>query len=175
MSGEAESVGEDGAARGWDEFEPLYDEHHERLYRVALLLCHGSEAMATDAVAETYLRMYPPWAEGRVRNFFAEARQVLVTHVLGQHRKGHTARYAGSHGDSEDGLRPVDETIADASTMFQVLEHLEAQERTAVVLRYFEDLSYDQIASTMGLSSRAAKAHVSAGLARMRSLMGEEQ
>ena len=175
MSGEAERVGKAPPERGWDEFEPLYDEHHERLYRVALLLCHGSEAMATDAVAETYLRMYPAWADGRVRTFFAEARQVLVTHVLGQHRKGLATRYAGSRDGSEDGLRPVDEAIADAGTMFHVLEHLEAQERTAVVLRYFEDLSYDQIASTMGVPARVAKANVTAGLARMRTLMGEDQ
>ena len=43
------------------------------------------------------------------------------------------------------------------------------------MLRYFEDLSYDQIAATMGVSTGDAKAEVSVGLQRMRTLMGEEE
>ena len=159
---------------GWDEFAPLYDEHHERLYRVALLLCHGSEAMAEDAVAETFLRVFPVWAEGRVDNFFAYARQTLVNHVMGQYRSDQVAtRYAGTQRGDTRGQRPLDETIADASTTFQLLEQLAPRQRTAVVLRYFEDLSYDQIASTMGVTSGTAKAQVSVGLQRMRTLMGD--
>lgn len=160
--------------RGWDEFAPLYDEHHERLYRVALLLCHGAEAMAEDAVAETFLRVYPAWADGRIDNFFAYARQTLVNHVMGQYRSDQVAtRYAGMERGDGRGERPIDESIADASTTFQLLEQLAPRQRTAVVLRYFEDLSYDQIASTMGVTSGTAKAQVSVGLQRMRTLMGE--
>ena len=107
----SEEPGPDEAAeppvvRGWDEFAPLYDEHHERLYRVALLLCHGSEAMAEDAVAETFLRVYPAWAEGRIDHFFAAARQTLVTHVMGQHHSDQVAtRYAECATVLHDGAR----------------------------------------------------------------------
>ena len=164
------------SAGGWDAFAPLYDEHHERLYRVALLLCHGSQAMAEDAVAETFLRVYPAWAEGRVANFFSYARQTLVNHVMGQYRSDQVAtRYAGRQRGDARGERPIDESIADASTTFQLLEQLAPRQRTAVVLRYFEDLSYDQIAATMGVTTGTAKAQVSVGLQRMRDLMGEEQ
>ena len=44
MSDDGQTSSANGAARGWDEFEPLYDAHHERLYKLAVLLCHGSEA-----------------------------------------------------------------------------------------------------------------------------------
>ena len=160
--------------RGWEQFAPLYDEHHERLYRVALLLCHGSQAMAEDAVAETFLRLYPAWAEGRVENFFAAARQTLVNTVMVQFRDDQVAtRYAGTQPADQRELRHVDEAIADAASTFQLLEQLAPRQRTAVVLRYFEDLSYDQIASTMGVTSGAAKAQVSVGLQRMRTLMGD--
>ena len=84
MSDDGQPASADGATRGWDEFEPLYDAHHERLYKLAVLLCHGSEAMAEDAVAETFLRVYPAWAEGRVERFFPYARQTLVHQVLGR-------------------------------------------------------------------------------------------
>jgi RNA polymerase sigma factor (sigma-70 family) len=156
--------------RGWDEFAPLYDAHHERLYRVALLLCHGDTAMAEDAVTETFLRVYEQWAAGKVENFFPYARQVLVSQVVGDRRHDRAAPRAGS--DRAD--RPLDDTLAGASATFKMLEQLAPDQRTAVVLRYFEDLSYDQIASTMGVSSGAAKAEVSVGLQRMRDLMAED-
>jgi|HigsolmetaAR202D_1030399.scaffolds.fasta_scaffold24990_2 RNA polymerase sigma factor (sigma-70 family) len=162
--------------RGWDDFAPLYDEHHERLYRIALLLCHGSQPMAEDAVAETFLRVYPAWVEGRVEHFFAYARQTLVNHVMGQYRNEQVAsRYAGTQrGDGRGGERLLDDSIADASTTFQLLAQLAPRQRMAVVLRYFEDLSYEQIAALMGVSVGTAKAQVSTGLQRMRDLMREE-
>jgi DNA-directed RNA polymerase specialized sigma24 family protein len=160
-----------GDERGWDEFAPLYDEHHERLYRVALLLCHGDTALAEDAVTETFLRVFEQWKHGKVENFFPFARQVLVQQVLGERRDGNAAprrardrRGAGRH----------DPSITGASSTFQLLEQLAAEDRTAVVLRYFEDLSYDQIAATMGVSSGTAKAQVAVGLQRMRSMMDED-
>jgi len=160
------------AGRGWDDFAPLYDEHHERLYRVALLLCHGSEAMAQDAVAETFLRIFPAWAEDRVDNFFPYARQTLVSHVMGQYRGDEAGvRAAPAEPDEAQLARANDGTIADATTTFRLLEHLGPRQRTAVVLRYFEDLSYDQIASTMGMTSGTAKAEVSVGLQHLRDLM----
>jgi RNA polymerase sigma factor (sigma-70 family) len=166
--GEAGPVDE----RGWDEYAPLYDEHHERLYRVALLLCHGDTALAEDAVTETFLRVFEQWKHGKVENFFPYARQVLVQQVLGDRRDGRRPPRRGA-GDQGGGTRH-DASITDASSTFQLLEQLAPEDRTAVVLRYFEDLSYDQIASTMGVSSGTAKAQVAVGLQRMRSMMDEE-
>jgi RNA polymerase sigma factor (sigma-70 family) len=157
-----------GDGPGWDEFAPLYDEHHERLYRVALLLCHGDTTQAEDAVTETFLRVYQQWAAGKVDNFFPYARQTLVTQVLGRQRDQRPVRPSRRE-------RRRAAAIADASNTFQLLEQLEPDQRTAVVLRYFEDLSYDQIAATMGVEPGTAKADVAVGLQRMRALMGERE
>jgi RNA polymerase sigma factor (sigma-70 family) len=156
-------------ARGWDEYAPLYDEHHERLYRVALLLCHGSQAMAEDAVAETFLRIHPAWAEGRIENFFPYARQTLVNHVMGQYRTDQVAtRYAGTQRGDGRGDRPIDDSIADASTTFQLLEQLAPRQRTAVVLRYFEDLSEAETADQMGCSVGTVKSQTARAFTRLR-------
>jgi DNA-directed RNA polymerase specialized sigma24 family protein len=170
MEEPAASEGDAGTLdeRGWDEFAPLYDEHHERLYRVALLLCHGDTTLAEDAVTETFLRVFEQWKHGKVDNFFPFARQVLVQQVLGD------GRAAPRRNARERGAGRHDASITGASSTFQLLEQLAPEDRTAVVLRYFEDLSYDQIASTMGVSSGTAKAQVAVGLQRMRSMMDEE-
>jgi RNA polymerase sigma factor (sigma-70 family) len=126
--------------------------------------------MAEDAVTETFLRVYEQWVAGKVDNFFPYARQVLVSQVLGErHHDRATPRPGPERAD-----RPLDESLVDASATFKLLEQLAPDQRTAVVLRYFEDLSYDQIASTMGVSPGAAKAEVSVGLQRMRDLMAED-
>jgi len=175
MDEPAATEGEAGPSdeRGWDEFAPLYDEHHERLYRVALLLCHGDTALAEDAVTETFLRVFDQWKHGKVETFFPFARQVLVQQVLGDRRDGRAAPRRTAR-DRSGGSRH-DPSITDASSAFQLLEQLAPEDRTAVVLRYFEDLSYDQIASTMGVSSGTAKAQVAVGLQRMRSMMDEDE
>ena len=59
----------------WEQFAPLYDEHHEHLYRVALLLCHGDRAAAEDATAEAFIKVHTAWAEGRVEHPSVEERR----------------------------------------------------------------------------------------------------
>jgi RNA polymerase sigma factor (sigma-70 family) len=159
---------------GWEQFAPLYDEHHERLYRVALLLCHGSRAAAEDAVAETFIKVHRAWAQGGVEHFFPYARRTLVNHVMGQYRNEQVAtRYESQQVGDLRGAREVEDTIIDATTAFELLEQLPPRQRTAVVLRYYEDLSYEQIAQAMEVSVGTAKAQVSVGLQRLRTLLGE--
>jgi RNA polymerase sigma factor (sigma-70 family) len=158
---------------GWDDFAPLYDEHHQRLYRVALLLCHGSQPMAEDAVAETFIRVHKVWAEGGIDNFFPYARRALVNQVMGQYRSQQVAtRHASRQTGDLRGDQPLEDSIVDATTAFALLEQLPPRQRTAVVLRYYEDLSYDQIATTMDVNVGTAKSQVSTGLQRLRDLMG---
>lgn len=161
--------------RGWDEFAVLYDDYNTRLYRVALLLCHGSGAMAEDAVAETFIRLYRVWSEDDhgIENFFAYARRALVNHVMGQFRSETVAgNYRRTQRGDDRGDRPIEDRVVDASTTFETLRQLPPRQRTAVVLRYYEDLSYDQIATAMEVSVGTAKSQVSLGLSRMRQLMG---
>ena len=157
---------------GWDGFEPLYEEHHARLYRVALLLTNGSTAAAEDAVAETFVRVYPAWAEGRVENFFPYTRRALVNHVMGVYRGNTVAtRHAAAQSGDLRGEQALEDAVVDASSAFELLGQLAPRQRTAVVLRYYEDMSYEQIAEAMDVSVGTAKAQVSVGLQRLRELM----
>lgn len=171
MTGEPSSAG-----GGWDDFAPLYDEHHERLYRVALLLTHGSTAFAEDAVAETFIRVYGAWAEGRVDNFFPYTRRALVNHIMGVYRSQQVAsRHIALQSGDLRGEQGLEDSIVDASSTFELLGQLAPRQRTAVVLRYYEDLSYEQIATTMNVTVGTAKAQVSVGLQRLRELMMREE
>jgi DNA-directed RNA polymerase specialized sigma24 family protein len=52
---------------------------------------------------------------------------------------------------------------------------LPIRQRTAVVLRYFEDLSEAQTADLMHCRTAAAKSLVSRGITTLRSTLGEER
>jgi RNA polymerase sigma factor (sigma-70 family) len=166
------SDGPPSGGGGWDEFAPLYDEHHERLYRIALLLTHGASAAAEDAVAETFIRVYRVWGEGRVDNFFPYARRTLVNQIMGTYRGEQVAtRYAGVQSGDLRGEQALEDAVVDTASTFELLGQLPPRQRTAVVLRYYEDLSYEQIAEAMSVTVGTAKAQVSVGLQRLRELM----
>ncbi len=61
------------------------------------------------------------------------------------------------------------------TAMFQHLEHLSAQQRTALVLRYGHDLPVPEIAELLGVELATAKTHLVRGLARLRDLMEEHR
>lgn len=166
------SATDGGGERGWDEFAPLYDEHSTRLYRVALLLCNGSKAAAEDAVADTFIKVFQVWSQREIEHFFAYARQTLVNEVLAQHRRGAVAaRFdAATSGDGRGDLDRHD-AVLDSMVAFELLDALPPRERAAIVLRFYEDMQYDQIAESLGVSVGTAKSQVSHGLQKLRTMV----
>jgi len=176
MAAATETGSSPGDERGWDAFAPLYDQHHQRLYRVALLLCHGAKQQAEDAVAETFIKVYKVWANGGVENFFGYARQTLVNHVLGQYRRDQVAnRYVSTQTGDRRGERGTEDNVVDTDATFALLEQLPPRQRAAIVLRFYEDLSYEQIAAALDVSVGTVKSQVSTGLVRLRKLLEPAQ
>ncbi|WP_203568150.1 SigE family RNA polymerase sigma factor [Aestuariimicrobium ganziense] len=65
---------------------------------------------------------------------------------------------------------PVDDTtVEDRDEIWRLLQALPPRQRTAIVLRFYEDLTESDIAETMGCSIGTVKSHLSRGLARLRS------
>lgn len=161
------------ASDPWASYEPLYNEFHDRLYRVAVLLCAGNTADAEDAVAETFIRVHRAWLDGRVDDFFPYARRSLVNDIMARYRKQQTAKkYMPFTSQGEEHRdRPVDESVVDSKIVLDALDQLSPRRRTAVVLRYFEDLPYHEIAAVMEVALGTAKAQVSGGLDQLRAVL----
>ena len=156
----------------WEQFEPLYDECHVRLFRFAMMLCNGRRAVAEDAVAETFTLVYQAWRSGRVQNFLAYARRTLLNVVVGQHRRESVAgRYLDVRRGDDRGLGEAAEQTVERSSMFDYLGCLSSGQRAAVVLRYYEDMSYEQIAIALDVAIGTAKSQVAAGVQRLRELI----
>jgi RNA polymerase sigma factor (sigma-70 family) len=57
----------------------------------------------------------------------------------------------------------------------RALRRLTAQQRAAVVLRFYEDLSFDDIAVLMECRAATARSLVSRGLRRLRIIIDDEE
>lgn len=151
-----------------DPFEQVYDEHHARLYRIALLVCHGDAAAAEDAVAEAFVDVHQAWIDGAADDVLRFARDRLVDLLLGRYRDEHQpppplASVAAPTMD-EGAAAGIAAFPADADSTFAALARLPVGQRVALVLRFYEDLPYEQIASAMSVSVGSARSHVSVGV-----------
>lgn len=148
-------------------FERFLDERLPQLMRLATVLC-GDRALAEDVLQDVLLRAHQLWPRiSAVDAPFAYVRAMLVNEHLAWRRKwGRQVPTA----EVETGLREPDPAgrLADRDDLRQRLDTLPAQQRAAVVLRYFADLSDGEIAEALGCGPVTVRSYISRGLATMR-------
>lgn len=145
----------------------LVAERGDALTRYAYFIS-GSEGDAADLVQEALVKTF-----GRLRNGFsvvsAEAyvRRVILNTYLDRGRRITRWRKI-AHFELET---VVEESTADATGQRIDLHHelgkLTPRERACLVLRYYDDLTVDDIAQTLDLSSGAVKRYLSDGLSKL--------
>jgi RNA polymerase sigma-70 factor (ECF subfamily) len=161
-------------------FAVLVDRHHARCLRVAThLLGDGDDA--EDVVQEAFVRAYRHLGSYRERDKFGAW---LLRIVVNQCRTRATreARYTRFDDDASalehaQRLHETHESTHDASDRRAELAHALAQlgpaQREAVVLRFAEELSYDEIAALTGVGVSALKMRVQRACLRLRELLAE--
>ena len=162
-------------------FQALVEQHSLSLFRVAFRMT-GSESDAEEIVQETFLRAYQQRKSFEARsNVGTWLYRIAVNGSIDllRKRKRHDAHLEPL--DSDAPSAPVlslasNSPAADrlvysaqlAKRVSGVLERLSSIERAAFVLRHYEELSTEQIAESLGLSSNAAKQAVFRAVQKMR-------
>ncbi len=153
-------------ARMRQDFHALFDDHATRVVRLAWLL--GADD-PEDAAQEAFVRLYERLSgSSTVDDVPAYLNRTVVNLV----RDGHRRRLSGRKGLTllRDEQRPVpsaEELSLRAHERHRVVDALgliAPRRREAVVLRYWLDSPYSEIAAAMGISLGAAKSAVSRGL-----------
>jgi RNA polymerase sigma-70 factor (ECF subfamily) len=122
----------------------LYEECRPALYRAAALMVGAADA--EEVVQEAFERaMREPDFFERVREPKAWLRTVAVRHALGRLRRRRV--FEGLH------LRPATDRIEpwERVDLAVALARLASRERVALVLRYFAEASYEEIAGAVGM------------------------
>ena len=144
--------------------------HSGAMFRTARALT-SSDADAEDAVGEAVLRAWQGY--GALRDPLAVRAWLLKI----------TANCAREQYRKTGRLIPVDtletaapERDADAAQdLWQAVNRLPRDQRAAVVLFYYEDLTLAQIAPILGVAQGTVKSRLSRARARLRVLLDEEE
>jgi len=134
----------------------------------------SSPTDAEDAVQEACLLA---WQRRSNRRAGTELRPWLLGIVANRCRETRRGRWWRMIRVAEVRAGEVSAAIdvADAVDMREALAQLRHRFRLAIVLRYYLDLSYEDVAAALGCSTDAAKALVRRGTARLERLLTVEE
>jgi RNA polymerase sigma-70 factor (sigma-E family) len=159
----------------------LYAAHWRGLVRLAWLLLHDQQ-VAEDVAQEAFVATYRRWASLRSPDAaLGYLRTATVNGARSALRKrGVRERYATATAGSPDLTRHVDSAETSAlqvdrrAAVLDVLHALPTRQREVLVLRYYLDLSENDIATTLGISRGAVKSHASRGISTLRARFGAD-
>jgi RNA polymerase sigma-70 factor (sigma-E family) len=154
-----------------DEFTDFVRDHGGALLRTACLLT-GDRARGEDLTQTALARAYAHWAKVRAADDpVPYVRKLLVnSHLSWLRRLTNTEQVIESIPDRGDDA-DLQARHAQADELRTALRQLSPRVRTAVVLRYFDDLSEAETARLMGCSAKTVNNSVGRGLAVLRDLL----
>ena len=153
-----------------DEFTDFVAAHGAQLLRTACLVT-GDSHLGEDLVQTALAKAYGSWAKVQQADHpLAYVRRLMInTHLSWVRRLTNTER--PHERFPETGTGDHQAAHAETDEMRQALLRLSPRVRTAVVLRYFEDLSEADTAQHMGCSRSTVNNHVTRGLSALRALL----
>jgi RNA polymerase sigma-70 factor (sigma-E family) len=157
-----------------DEFTAFADAASSGLLGTAFLLC-GDWHTAEDLTQTTLAKLFAAWH--RIRNqdaVHAYARRTLLNTYLVDCRRGRRREFltsdAGQYADRA--AEAQDPALRLALT--DALATLAPKARAVIVLRYWEDMSVDQVAALLSCSPGNVKSQSARSLEKLRQLLGDQ-
>ena len=159
------------AAVSTGDFAELFAAHHAEALRLAYLLT-GDAHRAEDVVSDAFVKVYRAWNRGGISQPRAYIKRAVVNESNSRFRRlALERREAAKRSGDDRGARSHDDQLADSQVLLGALQLLPERQRTAVVLRYYSDMSEAQAAEAMGVSVGTVKSSVSRGLERLRRIL----
>ena len=154
----------------------LYDRYVDRVHRICYRIVLDP-SQVPDCVQEVWLKVFRKlgrfrrekpfvaWLNAVAANTAIDYYRKLVrrrNHISGSRIHRDTAVTQESPGNRQMDGKLIQERIRDA------LETISPKQRTAFVLRYYEDIPIAQIAQTIGCSEGAVRTHIRRSLLALR-------
>lgn len=151
-------------------FEELFQKHRQTVFRTAFLMA-GSREAAEDILQEVFISVW------RFRETFDPARarfstwlnRITVNECLKNHRGGDRQPCEDIEGLElpEADCRQPEEilvTRAEYEKLLAALAAMDKKHRAVLVLRYFNDMSYPEIADALDIPQGTVKSRLNQGL-----------
>jgi RNA polymerase sigma-70 factor (sigma-E family) len=167
-----EGVGARAQQIGFDDWVAV---RGSSLLRLAYVLT-GNTADAEDVVQDALSRALPRWDRiSQAADVDAYVRRMVVNAHTSWWRKFRRRESPAAEVRSDEVVAGPGEGIAsdERRRLWAACQALPQDQRTAVVLRYYEQLEYDEIADLTGVREGTVRSRVSRGIAVLRQEMGE--
>lgn len=166
-------------------FTALVHRHKNRIFTTIVLLVRDRN-LAEDIFQEVFIKIVNALQSGQYTDnsrFLAWAVRIAHNVCISHFRKAHTRpqivmNYNDGLGDNMEPLehsqehRMIKAEITEEINM--MLDRLPRLQREVLILRYYADLSYKEIAQTIGISINTALGRVRYALTNLRKQMGVE-
>lgn len=159
-----------------DDFDQYVATRGQALLRLAYVLT-GDPSDAEDVVQDVLARALPRWSRIiDAEDPDAYLRRMLVNANVSRWRR-FRRRETPFAEITPDGSAPDAADVAVAGSendrLWRAVLALPKNQRSAVTLRFHEDLSYAEIGTITGCAEATARSHVFRGLAALRAALGE--
>jgi RNA polymerase sigma-70 factor (sigma-E family) len=154
----------------------MYDAEYRSLVRMSAVML-GDVGSAEEVVQESFIAVHAAWRGLRDMD---KAVHYLRRSVLNRSRSvlRHRAvvdRHTPKHEPEMPSAEQAAFTLLERSAVVAALRSLPERQREALVLRFYLDLSEEQVAVAMNISPGAVKSHTSRGKAALRSVLEAER
>jgi RNA polymerase sigma-70 factor, ECF subfamily len=170
------------------ELAELVERHHSLLLGFLYRMTGGDRALAEDLTQEAFLRVLRAIGQYRYPRPFKPWLYAIATNLARDHYKRAETRYT-SRADAvldDDPAREVADPEAplpeavwlaeeNARRVARVVHALPDHQREALILRYYQNLSLNEIAGALDVPVGTVKSRLSLGLRRLRETMESEQ
>ncbi len=144
-----------------DDFQTLYALQYQSMVRLAQALVDTVEA-AEEVVQQAFVKVYERWH--RIDDPQSYLRVAVVNGARSELRKREVRRRVGLQRRRPD-------PAPDSDYLIDALDKLNERRRTALVLRYFGDMSQAEIAEAMKIRQGTVKSLLSRGVDDLRQVI----
>jgi RNA polymerase sigma-70 factor (ECF subfamily) len=169
------------ALRAGDEsaFESVFQDYRKMVFKTAYLMT-GSKEEAEDIVQEVFVSVW------RSRKSFNPEKgklstwiyRITVNRCLSRRRRKKPALLSleGKSIDLPD-TKPEEILVTrlEYNRLVKAMDALDSRHRSVLVLRYFNDLSYDEVAKVTGVPLGTVKSRISQAMRSLRTQMSTQQ
>lgn len=168
-------------------FDILLDRHKDKVYNYILLIVRNRE-MAEDIFQETFMRAIMTIKQGRYMEngkFSSWICRIAHNQIIDIYRRERNEKTISNEEYEEQDLfndaKLCEENIEDKMVREQVLQdvnnlmlHLPDEQREVVYMRYYQDLSFKEIADITGVSINTALGRMRYAVMNMRRMAQEK-
>lgn len=155
------------------EFADFFKSTWDRLFRSTYAVA-GDIQLAEDALQTAFAKAYTSWRRVRAADHpEAYLRRMAINEVLGVRRRAWWRSEVTRDAINHPGIASHEDMLLRRDEVWSALMSLPPRQRAVVVLRYYEDLSEQQIADALGCRPGTVKSQASTALRTLRRALGE--